>query len=90
MNQVIWTDESIRDSFWDDSHDTVVIVPGEWINDYKTYCHKTVIVKHNETGQFFQIDCVRTGSYDYEYMYHPPVEVKQVEKMVKQTVWEEV
>lgn len=65
---------------------------GDFCQDHK-YQQATNIIKHVESGRFFEVSCSRSGSYhtDWYYTYDDePFEVKKVIKVIKQETWEAV
>lgn len=67
-------------------------VEGDWCQDHK-YQMVINVIKHIESGRFFEVYGSRSGSYhsDWYYTYdNDPCEVKPVEKVIKTIVWEAV
>lgn len=64
-----------------------IIQDGEWIDDGKYSYLEDCIIKNSETGDFYEINQGRSGSYFSEYYYDEPT-FWQVEKKIVQTeVW---
>lgn len=64
-------------------------VEGDWTQDQK-YQQVDHIIKHVESGRFFEVSASRSGSYhtNWDYTYdNEPTEVKPVEKIVKTIEW---
>ncbi len=87
-----FTTEEIKDIAWGDNPDFVVIEDGDWINEYKDYDVREVIVQQQSTGKYFRIDQSRSGSYYSDYEYDDPkiTEVAKIVKKVETVYWEEV
>ena len=87
-----FTTEEIKDIARGDDPDFVVIKAGDWINDYKDYDIREIIVQQKTTGKYFRIDQSRSGSYYSDYEYDDPeiTEVAKVVKKVEVVSWEEV
>lgn len=76
-----------------DGDEWQMIEDGDWVSDGK-YDLTTSVVKHIESGKYYQYSLSRTGSYysDYYYSHHDDGgveldEVVPVEKTVVITEW---
>ena len=84
-----------RDIFWGGLDGYELVLEGDWDVDYK-YQHMTVIVKHLDTGKYYEYSISRSGSPFSEYWYSYEdegtelFEVEQVTKTIVQTTWERV
>ncbi|NVZ18545.1 hypothetical protein HX794_02695 [Pseudomonas costantinii] len=80
---------------WGDHADFELIEEGEWTQDHK-YQHCDFIVKHTETGKFYEFSISRSGSYhtDWYYSYEDEeadlTEVQKVTKTFTREVWQAV
>lgn len=88
INSFILDKEDYNDLVCGDSTEKFSVVKeGNWVSEGK-WETKEVIFKDDETGKFYSINGMRSGSYYSDYEYEDDLEAVEVEAVKKViTVW---